>query len=229
MKPRPNMIGVYLEIGRKRTFAAAMDWPGWCRSARDEVSALETLLHYGPRYAGVIAPARLGFRAPMDASQLCVTERLAGSATTDFGAPAIAPSSDASPLDAAELERAQAILKACWRAFDAAARAAEGSELRKGPRGGGRELAGIIEHVLEADAAYMSRLGRRFKRGEAGDAAEDLRRIREAILDALRQTQSAEMPARGPRGGARWTPRYFVRRACWHVIDHAWEIEDRIT
>jgi hypothetical protein len=229
MRPSPNRIDVYLEIGKKRTFTGAMDWPGWSRSGRDEASALDSLLHYGPCYARVVASARLGFRAPVDLSQFFVTERLAGNATTDFGAPRIAPSSDGKPLEAAEIVRAQAILGACWRAFDADARAAEGSELRKGPRGGGRELAGIIEHVLEADAAYMSRLGRRFKRGEAGDAADDLRRIREAILDALRQTQSAEMPARGPRGGARWTPRYFVRRACWHVIDHAWEIEDRIT
>jgi hypothetical protein len=25
-----------------------------------------------------------------------------------------------------------------------------------------------------------------------------------------------------------WPPRYFVRRVAWHVLDHAWEIEDRI-
>ncbi|MEA2520619.1 MAG: hypothetical protein QOI81_265, partial [Actinomycetota bacterium] len=35
------------------------------------------------------------------------------------------------------------------------------------------------------------------------------------------------VPATGPRGGAMWSPRYFVRRAAWHVFDHAWEIEDR--
>jgi hypothetical protein len=27
---------------------------------------------------------------------------------------------------------------------------------------------------------------------------------------------------------SRWPPRYVVRRAAWHVLDHAWEIEDRI-
>jgi hypothetical protein len=31
----------------------------------------------------------------------------------------------------------------------------------------------------------------------------------------------------GPRGGVRWTARYYVRRSAWHVLDHAWEIEDR--
>jgi hypothetical protein len=24
-----------------------------------------------------------------------------------------------------------------------------------------------------------------------------------------------------------WPPRYFMRRAAWHILDHAWEIEDR--
>ena len=39
---------------------------------------------------------------------------------------------------------------------------------------------------------------------------------------------SGEMPERGPRGGVLWKPRYFVRRAAWHALDHAWEIEDRL-
>jgi len=39
---------VYLESGSRRTFAGAIDWPGWCRSGRDEASALEALLSYGP-------------------------------------------------------------------------------------------------------------------------------------------------------------------------------------
>jgi hypothetical protein len=24
-----------------------------------------------------------------------------------------------------------------------------------------------------------------------------------------------------------WSPRYYVRRAAWYALDHAWEIEDR--
>ena len=51
-----NHIDVYLEIGPKRTFAGAIDWPGWCRSGRQdaEQSALQALLDYGPRYAAVL-------------------------------------------------------------------------------------------------------------------------------------------------------------------------------
>ena len=36
-----NKLNVYLEIGSRRTFAAALDWPGWCRMGRDEAAALQ--------------------------------------------------------------------------------------------------------------------------------------------------------------------------------------------
>ncbi len=42
---------VYLEVGQKKTFAGALDWPGWCRSAGDEGAALAALIAYAPRYA----------------------------------------------------------------------------------------------------------------------------------------------------------------------------------
>jgi hypothetical protein len=224
-----NQIAVYLEIGKKRTFAGAIDWPGWCRSGRDEGSALQALLEYGPRYAHVLRAARLGFRAPADASAFTVIERLEGNATTDFGAPNVAPSSDTRPVDKAELRRFQTLLKACWRTFDAAAKTAIGKELRRGPRGGGRDLEGIVQHVLGSDAGHLAQLGWKFKQGEVDDPTEELRRTRQAILKALASATRGELPAAGPRGGVRWTPRYFVRRVAWHVLDHVWEIEDRVT
>lgn len=218
-------IDVYLEIGKKRTFAGAIDWPGWSRSGRDKASALQALLDYGPRYAR--ATSQLGFQAPVDASTFVVVERLEGNATTDFGAPGMAPSSDARPVDDTELQNFQALLAACWQAFDAAAGAATGHELRKGPRGGGRELEGIIQHVLGADAGYVRQLGWKFKQHEEADPEVELHRTRQTILEALAAASHGELPAQGPRGGVRWTPRYFVRRAAWHVLDHTWEIEDR--
>jgi hypothetical protein len=51
--------------------------------------------------------------------------------------------------------------------------------------------------------------------------------MRQAMLKALESAARGEIPERGPRGGVRWTPRYFVRRSAWHVVDHVWEIEDR--
>jgi len=221
-------IGVYLEIGKKRTFAAALDWPGWCRSGRDETAALQTLLEYGPRYGRVLGGSRLGFRPPKDASEFAVRERLAGNATTDFGAPDMPTAHDSDPIEVADQRRFQAVLEAAWRAFDAASAAARGKELRKGPRGGGRELEKIVQHLLESDAAYLGSLGVRFKYAAGGDPQQELDRTRAAILQALSTTVSAALPRLGPRGGVRWTPRRFVRRVAWHVLDHAWEIEDRI-
>ncbi len=223
-----NKVDLYLEVGKKRTFAGAVDWPGWCRSGRDEALALQALDAYGPRYARVLSAARLGFRAPADPDAFAVVERLKGNATTDFGTPGIAPSSDKRPVDDAELRRMQAILKACWRTFDKAVSAAQGKELRKGPRGGGRDLDKIVEHVLGADEGYLSALGWKFKPDRSKDLQKQLVSVRRAVLEGLAAAARGETPKRGPRGGARWTPRYFVRRSAWHVLDHAWEIEDRM-
>ncbi|HZA98402.1 MAG TPA: hypothetical protein VE399_06460, partial [Gemmatimonadales bacterium] len=87
-------LAVYLEEGKKRTFAGALDWPGWCRQGSNEAAALAALLEYGPRYAAILSCTRLGFVAPKALSQLAVVERLPGTATTDFGAPGVAPSVD---------------------------------------------------------------------------------------------------------------------------------------
>ena len=103
-----------------------------------------------------------------------------------------------------------------------------GKELRKGPRGGGRDVEGITRHVLNADAGYLSRLAWKLEPSEGADLSEELDRTRQAVLDALAASAHGDVSERGPRGGARWTPRYFVRRVAWHVLDHAWEIEDRI-
>lgn len=228
MTPSSTQVEVYLETGQKRTFAGALNWPGWCRLGRDEPSALQALLDYGPRYAQILHNAQIAFQTPGDLSALTVVERLAGNATTDFGAPDIAPSADLPPLTEADLRRYQTLLEAYWQAFDAAALAARGKALRKGPRGGGRDLEGIIDHVLGADAAYLTSLGQRFKRNESVNRSEELERTRHAILARLAAAVRGELPERGPRGGVIWKPRYFVRRVAWHLLDHLWEIEDRV-
>ncbi|RPJ01096.1 MAG: hypothetical protein EHM39_03795, partial [Chloroflexi bacterium] len=115
-----KQIDVYLEIGKTRTFAVALDWPGWCRSGRDEASALQALYDYGPRYESVLQTTPLGFRAPSELSDLVVVERQTGNATTDFGAPDLALPRDTEPVDPTDLQRWQEILRACWQAFDRA-------------------------------------------------------------------------------------------------------------
>src|ERR687888_2217723 len=111
-------IPVYVEQGAKRSFACAVEWPGWCRSGRDDASALEALFASSPRFARAVG--RLGFRAPRDLSALAVVARMRGNATTDFGAPGIMPSADERAMSTADLKRTTAVLRAVWRAFDSA-------------------------------------------------------------------------------------------------------------
>jgi hypothetical protein len=221
-------INVYLEIGNKRTFAGAIDWPGWCRAGRDIGAALQALVDYGPRYAQVLRAAPLPFHAPADTSAFVVVEQFAGNATTDFGAPDSTPSADIQPLDDAALQRFQTLLQACWTTFDTVVGAAAGKTLRTGPRGGGRTLDGIMQHVLDADQAYLMRLARRAPQQKGEDLPAALDRTRQAILAALAAAARGELPEKGPRGGALWKPRSFVRRVAWHLLDHVWEIEDRL-
>ena len=234
-------VEVYLEIGGKRTFAGALEWPGWCRVGRDEAAALRALADSGPRYAAVLRSAGIPFLSIHDAADLVVVERVAGDATTDFGAPGKAPSADDRPLDEPALERLRAVLVACWGAFDREVERASGKELRKGPRGGGRDLESIVQHVLGAEGGYLSKVGRRAPAidvAPAGDGASSdgsklpandaaLERGRATVLDAIEASAHGIVAPQGPRGGSRWSARYAVRRMAWHVLDHAWEIEDR--
>ena len=219
---------IYIEVGTKRSFAIALEWPGWSRSGRDESEAVATLAAYGTRYAAVVTPAGLKLTPPKNASGFRVTKRVKGNATTEFGAPAIGLPSDAAPLGKAELERLERILIACWEALDRTAKDAHGVELRKGPRGGGRDLDNIIEHVAGAEEIYLVALGARAPKG-AGDRVRRSADLREAIVAALRARALGRPVAEPSRTKTLWTPRFFARRAAWHVLDHAWEIEDRAT
>ncbi|MDP9329949.1 MAG: hypothetical protein M3P11_04820 [Actinomycetota bacterium] len=221
-----SAVAVYVELGRRRVFAGALEWPGWCRSGRDEDSALEALVAYAPRYAAAIGPGARRLKIPSDVSALRIAERLEGNATTDFGAPAIAPALDGRPLKDDERERLVEILIASWSALDVAADAASSAVLRTGPRGGGRELDAIRAHVFEADRAYLSRLGGSHRRSKNAPFADELAGLRQTIVDALASGPAAQKPSKNRRT-APWTPRYTVRRSAWHALDHTWEIEDR--
>ena len=201
-------------------FAGAPDWPGWARAGRNDEAALEALVASGPRYAAASKGTRLGFRAPRSVDELEVVARMTGTSTTDFGAPDVEAPGDRDDVDEPELRRLVTILRASWRAFDRAVDAAEGVELATGPRGGGRSLEKIVAHVVDSEGGYLARIGARAPTGDLGTE-------RAAVIDALERAVREGIPP-APRGGKRWTPRYFVRRSAWHVLDHAWEIEDRI-
>ena len=220
-------IECVIEVGAKRTFAAAAAWPGWCRSAKAEGEALETLVAYGERYAAVLAPGGPPFTPPRSVSDLLVVERAPGNATTEFGAPDAVFEADTEAIAARGWTRMRSILEACWTAFDRAATDAEGVELRKGPRGGGRELDAIVAHVTDAEVSYVRRLTGAAVELGAADAWASRFIERAAVLDGLEGAKAGTLPEAGPRGGVMWTPPRFLRRAAWHVLDHAWEIEDR--
>ena len=225
LEPKTQLV---LEIGRKRVIASALDWPGWARGGLDEQAALETLCAYGPRYRRAIGPAMPDLRTPDRVDDFVVAERLTGDATTDYGVPGMAPSVDADPPDNTAMRWLLSILGACWDALDTAAASAEGRELRKGPRGGGRSTAQVLDHVIDAHFGYLKRLAWREPHDRSADRSAEFATIKEIDAQALAFAMSDEMPATGPRGGKLWTPRYFVRRAAWHILDHAWEIEDRL-
>jgi hypothetical protein len=157
-----------------------------------------------------------------------VIERRDGNATTDFGAPAVILDADRTQIDPAAFERLQTALQACWQAFDRAMQQAIDKELRKGPRGGGRDVEMILEHVLAADQEYLARLAWKHKRENGQNPLDQLGQMRQAILNALEAATNGALPEKGPHGGTLWPPRYFIRRVAWHVLDHAWEIEDRV-
>jgi hypothetical protein len=208
-------LRVYLEEGRKKTFAVALDWPGWARAGKGGEAALEALEAYLPRYLPVVRRAGL---TPPDVEGFEVLEQIPGSATTDFGAPDRTAQADLAPLAPGEAERLAALVEAAWAVFDEVVAGAP-AELRKGPRGGGRDRDKIVGHVLGAEAGYVRMLG--LRASTAGQEVPDPA-WRPAVLDLLRAaTDPGAVRERG------WVPRYAARRIAWHVLDHAWEIEDR--
>ena len=213
-------VEVYIEVSAKRTFACAFEWPGWCRSGKTEELALGTLADYAPRYALVAAAAGVPFDVSPD-SPLQVRERLEGNATTDFGAPAAVPTVDHEPLTGGEAWRLVGILQAAWSVF-AGVVATAPAELRKGPRGGGRDRDAIADHVVAAEFAVTREIGLRNLRQTDAQDAEAVAAMRQAITEALLGAVGASPPA-----DRTWPPRYAFRRITWHALDHAWEIEDR--
>jgi hypothetical protein len=210
-----HRIRVLVESAPKKVFVAALDWPGLARSGKDEGLAVQSLLEHLPRYAAVAR--RAGEAFPAEDVALEVVERHEGGSSTAFGVPSVTGDADRLPVDEAEAGRLTALVEASWGVFDLAAAAAP-EELRKGPRGGGRDTSRIVAHVNDADGGYAQAMGIRTESG-GGDAV--LAR-RAAILRVLREPSDGS-----PIAGKRWTPRYAARRIAWHALDHAWEIEDR--
>jgi hypothetical protein len=211
-------LGVVLETTPRKAFATAIDWPGWSRAGKTPELAMEALVAYAPRYRDAIRSAT--GQLPMDAAnRFEVIEQLEGNATTAFGAPGVIAAADREPTDPAEAKRLADILAAAWATFDLTAKAAPAT-LRKGPRGGGRDTAKIVDHVNDADHAYAHEVGIRIAPPRSGDTP-GVDALRAAMLDVVRS------PSDGSPVSRKWTVRFLARRSAWHALDHAWEIEDR--
>ena len=209
-------IPIYLEIGAKRCFACSIEWPGWCRSGKTEEEALEALTVVAPRYAEVAR--RAGRRFPnIEREHFEVVERIEGNATTDFGAPGKVAKADYESFDRNRANRLADLLQASWEFLDEVVAGAP-AELKKGPRGGGRDRDGICRHVFGAESSYARTIGLKLKEPELGDT-EAIHRVRAAILERI--VPGGGVPEKG------WPIPYFVRRDAWHVLDHAWEIQDK--
>lgn len=195
-----------------------MEWPGWSRVARGDVEALDALADYAARYAPVAARAGLEFDP--DAT-LDVVETVEGDAMTDFGAPGAVAGVDLRPVRAADGGRLVALLEAAWEELDEAA-ASSPASLRKGPRGGGRDRDAMVAHVVDAERSYARKIGIGLTAAEWQEGGVQL--LRGRIRDVVGRPSDGKPPKEGG-----WPVRYIVRRIAWHVLDHAWEMEDRRT
>ena len=221
-------IAVALEIGPKqRVFAQALDWIGWCRAGKDEVTALHQLVIAGPRYAPVAARAGFPFTIPPSFETFEVVERVPGTATTDFGAPAVPLTSDQKPLAEADIERFIRLLTACWSTFDDVLHSISADLRAKKPERG-RSPDAMRLHLLQTDRMHLSAFGPAFRQPDPAHVAEQEAAVREQIIAALRAVPREENIAPRLRYGFSWTPRFAVRRSAWHALDHAWELQGRL-
>ena len=211
-------IRIAEEVGAKKAFAWAIDWPGWARSGKTAEAAREALLAYAGRYAVVVKAAKL--EMPPTVGGVDIVDSVRGGGGTDFGVPSAITDADRRGVTTGEAERLAALVRASWNVFDTVASKAPAS-LRKGPRGGGRDRDKMVSHVIEADHAYARELGIRLPEPHIGDH-KAIEAERDAVLTLLGKPSDG-----GPLADRKWTQRYAARRIAWHALDHAWEMEDR--
>lgn len=210
-------VRVLVETTPARSFASALDWPGWSRSGKTLERALDGLAASEARYRRIAQ--RAGYPLPAGPLELQVAETREGDASTSFGVPAQLGTADREPTTAADGRRLVAFVEAGWSTFDAVAAAAP-EALTKGPRGGGRDTSRIVAHVIGADHGYAAQLGIHARLSEPS-RPDEIAALRREVLAVLGTPGDGEPVTR------RWTRRYAARRIAWHAIDHAWEIEDR--
>jgi hypothetical protein len=174
---------------------------------------------YVDRYADVAG--RAGLAAELESQTgLVVVERYVGVGSTDFWGISFASSSlDTEPLTYEALERRLKLLRACWSAFDDIA-ARVSPMLAKGVRGGGRDRDQIVRHTRVTEQGWAPKIGVKTT-PEAMFMAEGLEQHRDDYCDAIRRYHREAKPART------WSLSFLLRHTAYHVMDHAWEMEDK--
>jgi hypothetical protein len=206
----------------KRSVAFSLDWPGWSRGAKTPELALETLESYRDRYRPIAKLA--GMLREFDvAGPLEVVEDKVGTGSTDFWGISFSPSAtEQGPMGEAEFERAITLLRAAWAFFDGVA-ARVSPEMRKGPRGGGRDRDRIISHTVRTESEdFAARVGLRIPEG-AALTPDGLQQHRKAYVEAMRAYNAGEFE----RPMRSWTLPFLIRHSAFHTLDHAWEMEDK--
>ena len=214
----PDPIKVSIETTRPKTFASAMDWPGWSRAGKTEELALDALASYAERYRAVVE--RAGLKLPAGRIDFDVVESVTGGSGTEFGVPSAITDLDRRPISASEATRVVALVEAAWQTFDDVAAGAP-AELRKGQRGGGRDRDKMVDHVHGSDHAYAREMGIRVPPPDAADH-DSVTTMRRAMLDVLGRPSDGS-----PLVDRKWPARYAARRIAWHALDHAREMTDR--
>lgn len=223
-----NHIRLTLEIGPKgkKVAAVAPDWPGLERGAKTEEEAVERLRVYFPRYSQVAKLAEMN--AEFDAIQnVDVVEQYPGTGSTDFWGISFAFSSiDKQAMSDDELEREMKLMQACWAFFDDV-RGRVSAEMRKGPRGGGRDRDRIVRHTLAAEQDWAKGVGVAMEVVTSDGVVgmdEEVKAYRAAYCQAIRDYHS-----QGKMAGnvAKWPLRFLIRHTAFHTMDHAWEMEDK--
>jgi hypothetical protein len=205
----------------KRAVAFSFDWLGWSRGAKTPELALEALESYRQRYRPIASLAGMDgdFEA---AGPLTVVEDKVGAGSTDFWGISFTPSTaEYEPMEEAALERGITLLRASWAFFDGVASRVS-PEMRKGPRGGGRERDEIVRHAIRVESEdFARRVGLRIPEG-AALSPDGLREYREAYVAAMRAYNAGE----GNRMRS-WNLPFLIRHSAFHTLDHAWEMEDK--
>lgn len=205
----------------KKAAAFAVDWPGWSRGAKTPELALEMLESYRERYRPIAVAAGIA-DALDEAGPLDIVEDRVGPGSTDFWGISFSPSGlEREPMDNTEIDRKIGLLQASWGFFDAVASRVS-AQMRKGPRGGGRDRDEIIRHVIRVESEdFAKRLGLQVPEG-AALTPKGLRDYRETYVATMRAYNAGE----GKRMRS-WNLPFLIRHSAFHTMDHAWEMQDK--